>query len=157
DNPRIFEIKGEPLKSVFVSLDKLRDARLARFSTNEATELEIAQPDKETIQLVKEKDRWKLVKPFKADADGTKVTELLTKLSGLEARGEDVVAPDKRDAAAEGFDKPSATITVKWETEKKGPDGEKKKTPHTATLTFGKDDAEKKKLYVKSDDWPRVN
>jgi Domain of unknown function (DUF4340) len=156
DNPRIFEIKGDMLKDVFVSLDTLRDARLARFEPAEARELEIVQPDgKESVQLVKEKDRWKLVQPLKAEADAEKVRELLTKLSGLEARGPDVI--DKPDPAAQGFDKPGTTIVVKWETEKKAPDGTTTKTPHHATLKFGKNDKEKKKLYVKADDWLRIN
>jgi hypothetical protein len=157
DNSQFFEIKGAGLKDIFVEPAALRDPRLARFESNEARELEISRPGQEAIQLVKEGDRWKLVKPLKAEADAGKVTELLSRLSNLQAHGEDVVEPGKRDPAAQGFDKLGTTVTVKWETEKTGADGNKTKTPGQTTLKFGKHDAEKKKLYVKTDDWPRVN
>jgi hypothetical protein len=156
-NDQVFEIKGDGLKKIFVGSAALRDARLARFAPAEAKELEITEPGQETIQLTKEGDRWKLVRPLKAEANAEKVTELLSKLSALQARGEDVIDPGKRDAAAEGFDKPGTSITVKWETEKTGADGNKTKKSEQTTLKFGKHDAEKKKLYVKTDDWPRVN
>jgi hypothetical protein len=157
NNPQIFEIKGTRLKDIFVAPAALRDPRLARFESNEARELEISKPGQETIRLAKEGGRWKLVQPLQAEADDGKVTELLTRLSNLQARGEDVVEPGKRDPAAQGFDKPGTSVTVKWEAEKTGADGNKTKTPGQATLTFGKHDTEKKKLYVKADDWPRVN
>jgi hypothetical protein len=157
DNPQVFEIKAEGLKNIFVPLDTLRDAQLARFTPQEARELEIVQPGKETIQFVKEKDAWKLVKPLKADADAAKVSELLMRLSTLEARGDDIVEVGKRDPAAQGFDKPGTSVTIKWETEKTGADGNKTKTPHQTTLKFGKHDAAAKKLYVMTDDLPRVN
>src|ERR1700679_4292577 len=66
-----------------------------------------------------------------------------------------MLAPDKRAAATQSFDKPRATVTVKWETEKKDESGESKKTPGQVTLHFGK--SMNQKLFVKPDQWPRVN
>ena len=156
NNPRVFLIKSAVLKDVFVTPDTLRDARLARFNPSEVRELEIAQPDGETLHFVKSKDKdiWKLVSPLKADADATKVNELLTRLSALEARGDRIVAADEANPAAQGFDKP-ATIKVTWETEKKDAEGDAKKTTKSTTLKLGK--SVNNKLLVKVDDWPRVN
>src|SRR5262249_9885249 len=41
DNEQVFEIKAEPLKDVFVSLDTLREPRLARFTSGEVKNLQI--------------------------------------------------------------------------------------------------------------------
>ena len=60
DNDQLFEIKEDKLKDLFVGLDTLRDARLARFRTEDARRLEISQGGQEVV-LVKDKERWKLV------------------------------------------------------------------------------------------------
>ena len=44
--------------------------------------------------LEKDKDKWKVVKPFSSVADSGKVTDLLTKLSDLQARDKDIIDKD---------------------------------------------------------------
>jgi hypothetical protein len=154
NNDQLFEIKADKLKDVFVSLDTLRDPRVARFSTADARKVELKHGS-EDIVLEKDKDRWKLVKPFAADADTTKVTDLLNKLSDLQARDKDVI--DKADPQSYGLDKPDALITVRLEEEVKDSGEEKAKKTRTLTVRVGKHDKEKKKLYVQADEWPRVN
>jgi hypothetical protein len=153
DNDQIFEIRDAKLKDVFVPLKDLRDAHLARFSSFDAQRLEIAH-DGQDILLEKDKLGWKLKKPVEADADGSKVTELLDKLSNLESRDHDVI--DKGDAKTYGFDKPAGTVLVKIE-ESKG-EGEKK-TTKTKDYKFllGKRDSAKSKLYVKAEGGERIN
>lgn len=158
-NDQIFEIKADKLKDVFVALDKLRDSHIARFNSSDARKVEIQHGD-EDIVLDKDKDdNWKLVQPLRAEADNSKVTDLLSKLSDLEARGKDVL--DKEDPKKYGFDKPEAVVTVTVEEEDKGTDrrdaGPTKKKTRTLTVRVGKHDADKKKLYVMADDWPRIN
>src|SRR5579871_1285109 len=85
DNDQIFEIKADRLKDVFVAADSLRDANLARFHSQDARRLEINQ-EGQTILLVKEKEKWRLQEPLQADADRAAITELLDKLSNLQAR-----------------------------------------------------------------------
>ncbi|HJT76336.1 MAG TPA: DUF4340 domain-containing protein, partial [Gemmataceae bacterium] len=153
DNDQIFEIRAEHLKDLFVVADTLRDARLARFRTEDATRLEIDQDGRKPIVLAKDKDRWKMQAPLQADAESSKVTELLDKLSGLQARDKDVL--DKADVKKYGLDKPSATIKVTAEEEVKGDGKDKKKITKNYTLLLGKHDAAK--LYVKVEGWPRVN
>ncbi|HEV2948622.1 MAG TPA: DUF4340 domain-containing protein [Gemmataceae bacterium] len=153
DNDQVFEIRDAKLKDIFVPLNTLRDAHLARFSSFDAQRLEITH-DGQDILLEKDKTGWKLKKPVEADADGSKVTELLDKLSNLEARDQDVI--DKGDAKTFGLDKPAGTIQVKIE-ESKG-EGEKK-TTKTKEYKFllGKRDAAKSKMYVQAEGGERIN
>jgi len=153
DNDQVFEIRDAKLKDIFVPLTTLRDAHLARFSSFDAQRLEITH-DGQDILLEKDKTGWKLKKPVEADADGSKVTELLDKLSNLEARDQDVI--DKGDAKTYGLDKPAGTIQVKIE-ESIG-EGEKK-TTKTKEYKFllGKRDAAKSKIYVRAEGGERIN
>jgi hypothetical protein len=160
-NDQIFEIKADKLKDVFVALDTLRDSRVARFNTADARKVEIKHGG-EDIVLEKDKDNWKLVKPLSAEADNTKVTDLLNKLSDLQARDKDIL--DKDDPKKYGFDKPEAVVTITVEEEVKGEKrqdaaatAKKEKKTRTLTVRVGKHDTDKKKLYVMADDWPRIN
>src|SRR5207302_969924 len=83
---------------LFVGADTLRDARLARFRSEDARRVELTLPEG-TIILAKDKERWRLEQPIKADAETAKVNELLDKLSGLQAQGND------------GLDKPTEATT----------------------------------------------
>jgi hypothetical protein len=156
-NAQIFEIKTDKFKDVFVQADTLRDMHVVRFKPTDAQRLELKQNGQEMV-LVKEKDRWKLDKPLKADADSAKVTELLTSLSQLEVRDKDIV--DKADLKTYELDNPATLIKVTVEEEAKGEEAkgaEKPKKTRTVTLKLGKHDKDAKKLYVQADDWPRVN
>lgn len=158
-NDQIFEIKAEKLKDVFVALDKVRDSRIARFNSSDARRIEIKH-DGENIVLEKDKDTWKLIEPIRTEADGSKVTDLLTKLSDLQTHDKDIL--DKGDPQKYGFGKPEAVVAIileeegKAEDRKEGETKDKKKT-RTVTVRVGKHDADKKKLYVMADDWPRIN
>jgi hypothetical protein len=156
DNAQVFEVRDDKLKDVFVALDTLRDAQVARFNSGDAQKVEIEHAG-ETIVLERDKDNkddWKLRQPFAADADRDKVNDLLGKLSGLQARGKDVL--DGASPKAYGLDKPDAVIKVTVEEKKKTGESETRET-RTITLRVGKHDTKEKKLYVQSDDWPRIN
>jgi hypothetical protein len=152
-NDQIFEIKADKLKDVFASLDKLRDSRVVRFNSSDAHRVEIKHGG-EDIVLGKDKDNWKLIKPFSAEADNSKVTELLTKLSDMQARDKDIL--DKDDPNKYGFDKPEAVVKITVEEEIKSGETKEKKA-RTLTVRVGQHDSDKKKLYVMADDWPRIN
>lgn len=155
NNDQVFEIKADRLKELFVAAKELRDARLARFKTEDVRKVEIKYAGQEVV-LAKEKERWQLEKPIKADAEANKVTEVLDKLSGLQARDADIV--DKADPKSYGFDDPAKVGTVKLTVEQEKGEGEKKtKTTRTVSFVIGKHDTDKKKLSVKVDGWDRVN
>jgi hypothetical protein len=154
NNDQIFEIKADKLKDVFVTADSLRDAHLARFRTEDARRVELNQEGHEIV-LVKQQDRWRLQKPLDTDAESSKITELLDKLSGLEARDKDVL--DKADPKTYGLDKPAATVRVTVEQEIKGAGEAKTTKTKTWTFLLGKHDTEKNKLYARMDGWERIN
>jgi hypothetical protein len=165
DNPQVFEIRADKLKDIFVDAAVLRDSRVARFNTADARRVEIDQAGRRTV-LVKDKERWKLAEPIQADADAGKVDELLNKLTGLDARKDDIrdiLTPDmpvERQAAAlksVGLDQPAATVKVTVEEEVKGGADAKAKKTRTVTVALGKKDEAAKKVHVRTDAWPRVD
>lgn len=156
DNDQIFEINGDGLKNIFVSVDQIRDPMLARINAADAIKCEIQQGST-SLSLVKKEGRWKIESPVQADADPEKVNELLTKLSTLEARGADIIDnPKLLDFALE---KPENKITVTLEEETKSlvKDKPVEKKTRSVTYSLGKKDAKAKKLYVAVDGFPRVN
>jgi len=154
DNAQVFEIKADKLKDVFVAANTLRDARLARFRTEDARGIEISKAG-QVIALVKDKDQWRLQKPFEGEAESSKITELLDKLSGMQALDKDIL--DKADPKSYGLDKPTATVKVTVEEEVKGEGDAKTKKTKTFSFALGKDDLEKSKLYVQVAGWERIN
>lgn len=152
-NEQVFEVNGDKLKDVFVAVDTLRDPQVARFKVEDARKLEITQRG-QVIELAKAGDQWKLVKPLQTEADAAKVTELLTKLSGLEARDKDLI--DNAKPEQYGLDKPVTIVNVTVEEEPNAGDATTKQA-RTLAIKIGKQDATTKKLYVQTDGWPRVN
>jgi hypothetical protein len=155
DNDQVFEIKADKLKEVVVGADAVRDAQLARFRADDVRRLEITE-GQQHLTFVKDKDKstWKFEVPSAVEAESVRVTELLDKLAGLQARDKDVIGA-AADPKAYGLEKPS---TIKLTIEESKGTGENK-TTKTRELTFdvGKEDAEKNKLYVQVAGWPRVN
>jgi hypothetical protein len=154
DNDQIFEIKADKLKEIFVAAMSLRDPRLVRFRTDDARRLEIKHDGRDII-LAKEKDKdqWRVQKPKEVDAEASKITELLDKLSGLEARDKDVI--EKGAPKEYGLDK-AAVLKVTVE-ESKGTGAAKTTKTHEYTFKMGKHDTAQKKVYVQVAGWPRIN
>jgi hypothetical protein len=146
DNDQVFEIKAEHLKDLFLPVDSLRDPQVARFKTDDVKQLEV-KDDGQSLAFVKDKDGWRMTKPLAVEAESSKVTDLLDKLSGLQARDQDVI--DKADPKTYGLDRP-ATIKLTLE------EGKAKKT-RQIVFDLGKHDTEKKKLYVQVAGQERVN
>lgn len=147
NNDQVFEIKAEKLKDVAQKFGDLRDAHVARFKSDDVKRVEIQQP-KETLVLVKDKEKWKFEKPVTLDAESQPITELLDKLSGLRADEKDI--RDGADPKALGLEKPHAVIKIALE------EGKDKKQ-RDVTFQFGQTDKEKGKLFVRVAGWPRVN
>jgi hypothetical protein len=154
NDSQIFEIKSDKLKDVFVPAGDLRDSRVARFENKDVTKLELTH-GAETITATKDKERWKLEKPTVGDAESSKITDILDKLSLLSARDKEIL--DKTDPKIDGLDQPQATLAVTIEEETKGEgEAKTKKPPRTLKFTIGRHDTDKKKLYI-MDDWGRIN
>ncbi|HEV3257785.1 MAG TPA: DUF4340 domain-containing protein [Gemmataceae bacterium] len=153
DNEQIFEIKDDKLKDILVKADTLRDPRLARFSTDDVRRVEVTDTGG-TIVLDKVKDQWRLKEPVHADAETSKVNDLLDKLSGLEAKGPDII--DHADPKSYGLAIAAATVRIKVE-ETKGKGEVQTKKQKTLTFLVGKDEAARSKVYVRLKGWERIN
>jgi hypothetical protein len=147
DNEQIFEIKSDKLGDIALSLEVLRDPRLARFEANDVKRLEMVAGD-QTIVLVKDKEQWRFEKPTKDVAETKPVEEMLDKLSGLRANEKEIL--DNADLKALGLEKPAATITLVVE-------DEKDKKQREIVFRIGVKEKEKDKSYLRVDGWPRVN
>jgi hypothetical protein len=174
NNDQIFEIKDDKLKDLFTPSAELRDATLARFKAKDVTRLEL-EHGQEKFVLVKEKtkdkekdkdgldeERWRIEtkgkdgKPLSSPAESGKVSELLNRLGLLQARGKEQIS-EKPDPKVDGLDKPATVVHITYAEEIEHLGGKKETLPpRTRTLTIGKHDTDKKKLYVR-DDWQRIN
>ncbi len=177
----IFEIKGDKLRDVFVTPASMRDTRLARFENKNVRKVEITQDGQKLTLARDDKDRWKVEIPSEKSsvlAEEKKVDALLNGISGWSAQdkeGEDPAIaagliglmsaaggplvslyPGRlRGDTAAVFAHPLATIRLTIvEEEDKG--AEKQKKSRTTTLVVGGRDEANKQLWVRVDDWPRV-
>lgn len=155
NNPLVFEIRGDKFNDMFAAVEEVRDANLARFDSDDVNELTIAVKGQPPIKLTKKKgnkdaekederqDRWYLGDRL---AERSKVRELLDALTRLEAKGKEerLDETDAKKLADWGFAPDATQVTV---TTDNGP----------MTFVIGKQDPEKKKLYVQMAGWPRVN
>lgn len=163
DNSQVFEVRFNKLqKDVLIAAAELRDPRVARFRTQDVQRIELTR-DGQKLVLVKDKSDWRIDEPIKAAAENNKVTDLLAKLSSLEARDKESVRY-KSDPKVDGLDHPTATVTLMVEEtasggrEPAGAGDKKEKKARTFTLLLGKLDAEKPpRLYVKLDSWDRIS
>jgi hypothetical protein len=159
--PIVFEVKLEKVQDLFPSLATIRDAKLARFQTSDAQEVTIHH-GMETIVLRKEKDaksntKWRIVQPLQAIAEDSKVTELLDKLAGLEARDTDIV--DQASPQSTGLEQPTVRVALRLEEELPAPvaGGEKVKRQRTVEMVFGSVEKESKKVHVQVAGRKRIN
>jgi Domain of unknown function (DUF4340) len=157
ENDQLFEIRTDKLKDVTLALADIRDPRVARFKTEDVKKITIDH-DGKAVVLVKKDDKWKLEGPSPLDAEFAPVSDLLDKLSALEAKGGDI--RDKADPKETGLEKPAAKVTLELEEKTKTKaDGATKETksPRTLVYELGSDAKDKGKAFVKLDGWPRVN
>lgn len=187
NNPQFFEIRTDKLNDLFSKIDDLRDAQLARFETADVLECVIAAAGQPPIKFVRKKgnpdaekdeekqDRWYVGEGADAKlAEVSRITELLDSLNKLEARNsvsqepgipktapiskeeKNVISVSEYKKLAElGILPTSTSITIK--TQPRVATGDTELPVKTTKLIIGKQELEKKKLYVKVDGLPRVN
>lgn len=144
NNPQIFEVRTDKFGDLFVKPSELRDPKLARFKASDVNKLEIALPSA-ALTLTKDGDgKWQMTQPFAAAADTSSVTELLDKLSGLQARGPDVI--DAADRKPYGLDDSAKPILITLTLS----EGEAGAAGRVVGFRLGKTDDAKKKLYMQA-------
>jgi hypothetical protein len=177
-------VSPDTLRDSQLARFKSDDAREIDISTRKGNlVLRNTAPPRKKGDTTTHKSEWKLIKPVEATADSTLVDRLLNTLSGLSATEKDV-AEKARTAAKDmgaglpalagvqasavpkwlldparlaksyGLEPPSATVEVKVE-ESKGDDKPPEK--RTITVRLGRHEKITKKLFAKSQSWPRIN
>lgn len=107
----IYVVADKVLEDLKVKVEDIRDKSVLAFKRYQVEEVRIARPG-ETISLVKaEGAKWSLAAPVTARADDTKVNQILSALTDLEAEG---FVEDGLDVAETGLDKPRCTIEL-WQ------------------------------------------
>jgi hypothetical protein len=156
----IFELRADKFNDLFVAASSLEDEKLARFQSKDVNRVEITQPSGKIV-LVREKDekkadRWRVTQPIQALGEYDKISELINKLEGLDARVPDVIySPDLK---ATGFDSPTnIKIDLALEEELPGPNESKVPRKRTIEFVFGKQDTAAKKVNVRVTGRERVN
>jgi hypothetical protein len=92
-----------------VKPDEKPREKVLTFDRAKAKELSLTTGD-ETVQLVKDKDAWRMTAPVAAPADTGEVDGILATLSSLDT--DDVVTENPDSLADYGLEKPRSTVTV---------------------------------------------
>jgi hypothetical protein len=87
----------------------LRDKKILEFDREKVDSVEIAN-GRDTIQLVRSGDQWKIAKPVEARGDYGTIEGIVTRLSSGQMQR--IVDPDGKDLKPYGLDKPATTATV---------------------------------------------
>ena len=135
-------VDGKVLEDLSRSANDLRDRRLlGDLTPRDVKRVRVSAGGQTAVLERKGEDDWRMVEPAKADANGSKVNDLLYSLRGL--RWKDIVAPDGKDAARWGVDAPSMEVGLF-----RGDGGE------IATVVVGKRDGDV--TYVRTKAQPTV-
>jgi hypothetical protein len=92
------------------SIDDLRDKSVFSASQYEINSLSLSS-DQGQLTLAKEGTDWKIKSPVDADADDSKVSSTLGRITG--AKASEFVKDPKSDLAAYGLDKPKIVVTAR--------------------------------------------
>jgi len=126
DKPAVLLVNDSFSSDVIKTVNDFRDRELMSFKVDQVQQFTIDRPGGEQLELARDGDNWRIVKPSRYPADSTIVQSALGALAEL--RVADFIV-DKPDNLAEyGLDKPRFTITVYT-----GKHGE------SQALRFGKD------------------
>ncbi|NUO78746.1 DUF4340 domain-containing protein [candidate division KSB1 bacterium] len=108
-DPHVILTEAAVLTNAQKTLHDWRDKSLMKFETNEATRLSLTTPSGR-FDLYKEGETWRLAAPLQAEADASKVSSILSKMSY--SRVTDFVAESLDDAKYYGLDNPSYIFTI---------------------------------------------
>ena len=108
-DPHVVLTEVAVLTNAQKTLRDWRDKSLMKFETNDAVRLSLTTPSGR-FDLHKEGEKWRLAAPLQAEADASKVSSILSKMSY--SRVTDFVAESLDDAKYYGLDKPSYIFTI---------------------------------------------
>ncbi len=92
------------------TVDQLRGRDLMTFKVDDITRVNITKDDGQTIELARDGDKWKILKPGNYLADPTQVRQLLSTL--VNAKVADFIADTPSSVTQYGLEKPHLTVTA---------------------------------------------
>jgi len=92
------------------TVDQLRARDLITFKVDDINRIQIAKDNGETIELVKNGDKWRIIKPAEYLADPTQVRQFLSTL--VNAKIADFIADAPSSVSQFGLEKPHLTVTA---------------------------------------------
>jgi len=163
-NPQVFEIKAAGLSGIFAGPETLRDPNPVRFQSADATKIEVTPSAGGAFSLVKKDSSWLVERQGAAPmaAETGRVNDLLSRLSGLDARDKDLIAPSTPEKLKEtGLEKPGTVLRVHLkETAANWPKDEAGNRPtreRVVTVKLGRRDEKSKKLALAVEGINRIN
>ena len=92
------------------TLDQLRDRDLMKFKVDDVTRFTLAKDNGELIEIERDGEKWRMVKPQAALADSGQVRELLGTL--VNAKVADFISDAPANVSQYGLEKPHLTVSV---------------------------------------------
>ncbi len=92
------------------TVDQMRDRELMSFKMDDVEKLLITHDDGSQIEVDRDGDKWKIVKPANYEADPTQVRQILTTLG--DSKVADFITDAPTNAAQYGLEKPHLVATV---------------------------------------------
>lgn len=134
-------------KNLKTAASDLRDKHLLTTTSTDFKQITLETPT-QTIQIVKNGDKWTITKPVKMPGDADTISSLISTITGTEAT--EFVDPNSDELAFARFDHPTMKITLDSE----APSTQPSTMPSTElTLTIGSPDSLSKDHYfVESSD-----
>lgn len=108
NDPRVFTISSYTKTNLDKGLNDLRDKRLLPVNADKVSQIELIRKNQD-VAFGRNKDAWQILKPKPYRADGSEVSELLTKLTDAKM---DLTSSDPSDASA-AFSKATPLATAK--------------------------------------------
>ena len=113
DSSKVLTVSSRLFDALNHPLDAYRSRELLDVDTWSATQITVASPASSyALRKEAQAGRWQLLEPLVDEAEGAAVSSTLSKLRGLRADRFITDAPQVEQAAAWGFDAPSAHITI---------------------------------------------
>jgi len=113
---RVFTVASYTRTSIDKGLNDLRDKRLITANADKITRLELVGKG-QSIEFSRDKEQWQILKPRPLRADGTKVDELVEKISGARMDVSDKDATTSASTFASGSAVAIARVTTDTGTE----------------------------------------
>jgi hypothetical protein len=110
DKPAVMLTQAAFQSGMNKTLDEMRDRDLMTFNAEDVQRVVLNKDDGTTIEIDRDGDNWKIVKPASYKADDTVVREAVAEL--VNAKVVDFVNDTPASVAQYGLEKPHATVTL---------------------------------------------